>query len=276
MIEFTKMHGNGNDFLVINETQKTLVKKEDKPSFSIKYCDRRFGVGGDGILFLQKTNEADFLMRLFNSDGSEADMCGNGIRCAAKYAKDNDLVKDEDIEIKTGAGVLEVETRVDEEFWAKVDMGKPQFERKNIPVKGNGKFLKQDLEGYEISAVNTGVPHSVVFVETLEEVNVEEEAPKIRHHDQFPNGINVNFVEIYDEDNIGVRTFERGVEAETLSCGTGSVASAAISRELEKTKGREVFVETQGGDLRILFEDNTAYMEGPAETVFEGKILDTI
>lgn len=273
MIEFTKMHGNGNDFIVIDETPEIVVEEEKKPNFAIEACDRKFGVGGDGVLFLQQSKKADFLMRIFNADGTEAEMCGNGIRCAAKYALDNDLVSNEDMLVETGSGVLEIETRRNELFWAKVDMGEPRFDRDEIPVKGKGEFLKESVAGYKVSAVNTGVPHSVVFVGDVSEVDVDEEAPDIRHNDVFPNGINVNFVEVKDDETIEIRTFERGVEAETLSCGTGAVASAAVSRELDKTLGDKVFVKTQGGDLRIFFEDETAYMEGPAKAVFEGKII---
>ncbi|OKY77881.1 MAG: Diaminopimelate epimerase, DapF [Candidatus Methanohalarchaeum thermophilum] len=271
MIDFTKMHGNGNDFILINEFETKKVVEENKSEFAKKYCDRKFGIGADGVLFLQPSREYDFKMRIFNSDGTEANMCGNGIRCIAKFALDQEITQKSKLAIETNSGPLNVETRENKKFWAKVNMGKPQFKRNKIPAKGEGTFLEQKIDQYSVSAVNTGVPHAVIFRKNINNLDIEKEAPKIRYNEKFPEGANVNYVKVLNENKIKVRTYERGIESETLSCGTGSVASAAISKKLDKTKGNTINVITKGGKLNIIFKNQEAYMEGPAKTVFKGK-----
>ncbi|RZN60533.1 MAG: diaminopimelate epimerase [Methanonatronarchaeia archaeon] len=272
-IKFTKMHGNGNDFIIIDELNEKIVSESEKPGFSEKHCKRRFSVGADGVLYLQPSQTADLKMRIFNSDGTEADMCGNGIRCAAKYAYEKDLTQNNKIEIETGAGNLEIETKQRDMFWAKVNMGKPLYKRKEIPAEGEGEFINEELENtdHKVSACSVGVPHAVVETQDIDQIDIMKEAPPIRHSEIFPEGANVNFIQKID-NKIRVRTFERGVEGETLSCGTGSVASAAIARKTGLTDKKKVEVETKGGVLKIIFEDKTAYMEGPAETAYNGTI----
>jgi len=267
MVNFTKLHGNGNDFILIDEYNEEIVK--DKSAFARKYCDRRFGIGADGVLYLGISDKADISMRIFNTDGTEAEMCGNGIRCLVKYALDEGYVK-ENATVKTLSGVLSISSRIEERTWIKVNMGTPGFAREKIPVKGTGEFLNIALHGYKVSAVNTGVPHAVIFVDSLEG-DLMQIAPKIRYDPVFPKGANVNFALVNSRDEITIRTYERGVEAETPSCGTGSVACAAIAHKLGKT-GDKVRVNTKGGELRVTLEPDAAYMEGTAERVFEGTI----
>ena len=209
-------------------------------------------------------------MRIIQPDGSEAEMCGNGIRCLAKYAWDTGYVG-EQFDVETLAGIIPVQVRErDGFFWAKVNMGEPKFDRSAIPACGSGELLKELLEGEAVSAVNTGVPHAVVFVDDLD-FDIIERSPSIRHNSIFPEGANVNFVK--PGQPLEIRTFERGVEGETLSCGTGSVAAASVARRLGLA-GDEVLVKTKGGPLIITFEGANAFMEGPAVTVCSGEISE--
>lgn len=269
MIHFTKLHGNGNDFILIDEFRKDIIPEEKKAAFAIKYCDRRFGIGGDGIVYLEVSDKADIGMRIFNADGSEPEMCGNAIRCLVKYALDMGYIK-ETARVGTRAGVLSITCRGEDETWIKVNMGKPEFEREKIPAQGTGEFLGVPMHGYEVSAVNTGVPHAVIFVEELDDRLIAD-APKIRYDPIFQKGANVNFARLDSKNELTIRTYERGVEGETLSCGTGSVASAAVAQRLDRT-GNSVKVKTKGGELLITFRDDVAFMEGRAERVFEGSV----
>lgn len=270
MIHFTKLHGNGNDFIVMDEFKEKVIPDNEKPAFASKYCDRRFGIGADGVLYLGSSDKADIRMRIFNPDGTEAEMCGNGIRCLVKYALDKGYIK-ANATVETLAGVLSISSRLDGRTMITVDMGRPEFGRGKIPAQGSGEFLEVGMYGYKVSAVNTGVPHAVIFVDSLEGSELFNAAPKIRYDPIFPKGTNVNFVQINSRDEITIRTYERGVEAETLSCGTGSVACAAVAHRLGKTESR-IRVNTKGGGLVISLTDGTAFMEGMAERVFDGII----
>ncbi|MDH7596928.1 MAG: diaminopimelate epimerase [Methanothrix sp.] len=271
-LEFVKLHGNGNDFILIDELNRERIPEDAKSEASRILCHRNFGIGGDGVLFLVPSEKADIGMRLLQPDGSEAEMCGNGIRCLAKHAWESGYVG-ESFSVETLAGVIPIHVRMDgNRFWARVEMGIPRFERSEIPAEGEGLFLKVPIHGFEVSAVNTGVPHAVIFVDDLD-LPVERMAPKIRHSSCFPEGANVNFVR--HGDHLEVRTFERGVEAETLSCGTGSVAAAAVARRLGLV-GDSVEVRTRGGPLLISFVGEKAFMEGPAVTVCRGVVSDEI
>ena len=270
-VKFTKLQGNGNDFILIDEWDDELVPDDKKADFTRKYCHRRFGIGGDGVLFLTKGVRAPLQMRIFNEDGSEAEMCGNGIRCFAKYALDQRYIVPGKSRVETKAGVLEIDTKVDNgRTLVKVNMGKPLFDRMKIPAQGRGEFINVPMHGYEVSAVNTGVPHAVIFVDSLEDPDLMDAAPEIRFDKVFPKGANVNFVQ-RDMGGLRVRTYERGVEGETLSCGTGSVAAAAVARHLGIIRDTAV-VKTPGGELMISFDKDMAYMEGGAETVYKGEI----
>ena len=268
-IAFTKLQGNGNDFILIDEHDREIIPEEMKGAFAALYCDRRFGIGADGILFLQASEKAEIRMRLFQPDESEAAMCGNGIRCLAKYAHDAGYVK-ESCSVETGAGVVPVTMGyADDEFTATITMPAPKFERSAIPATGNGEY-KENIRGFTVYAANTGVPHAVVFVKEIGAVDIATAGPAIRNHPTFVEGANVNFVETAGNGTLRVRTFERGVEAETASCGTGATAAAAVARRLGYA-GDTVRVETNGGPLVIRFGE-TVTMEGPAATVFAGVI----
>ncbi len=269
-LTFTKLHGNGNDFILVDETGREQVAESEKTRFAIACCHRNFGIGADGVLFLTNSSRADLGMRLIQPDGSEAEMCGNGIRCLAKYAWDTGYVG-EFFDVETLAGIIPVQVReMDGSFWAKVDMGVPKFDRPSIPACGIGELVSEEIDGCKVSAVNTGVPHAVIIVEDMV-FDIRETAPLIRHNSLFPEGANVNFVKIGQP--LEIRTFERGVEGETLSCGTGSVAAASVARRLGLVDD-EVRVQTKGGPLIITFEEDKAFMEGPAVTVFSGELSE--
>lgn len=270
-IPFTKLQGNGNDFVLIDEYEQTVIPDEMKGQFAALYCDRRFGIGADGVLFISKaTKKADVRMRVFQPDESEAEMCGNGIRCLAKYAYDAGYIK-ETCTVQTEAGELPVTLRyADEEFFATIGMGGLKFIRNEIPATGNGEYHEKIGE-FDVYAANTGVPHAVVLVDIVDCIDLAAAAPPIRHHATFLHGANVNFVQRISDDTIRIRTFERGVEDETLSCGTGATASAAVVHHLGYMEG-PIHVETKGGPLTISFDADGAKMEGPAATVFSGII----
>ena len=268
-ILFTKLHGNGNDFVLIDEHEKTVIPDDMKGQFAAIYCDRRFGIGADGIVYLSKSEQSDLRMRILQPDESEAEMCGNGIRCLAKYAFDKGYVKDF-CTVETPSGEMGVSMGYKEdEFSAMITMTAPKFDRKDIPATGEGEY-KERIGEFDVYAVNTGVPHAVIIVDSIDSIEVETVAPSIRNHATFKKGANVNFVERTGPDDIRIRTFERGVEEETLSCGTGATASAVIVHKLGFT-GNTVNVETRGGPLTI-YLGNDVKMKGPATTVFSGKI----
>lgn len=271
VIPFTKIQGNGNDFIIIDEIDGDIIPDSMKEEFAALYCNRRFGIGADGVLYLSKSNKANIRMKLLQPDRSEAEMCGNGIRCLVKYAYDNGYITEKCI-VDTLAGNLSVNLGYNEsnDFIAKINMGRVLYDCNEIPAEGSGEYFK-NIAGYDVYAVNTGVPHAVIFVDSIDDLMIEEIAPPIRYHDSFPKGANVNFVEVKGEDEISVRTYERGVESETLSCGTGSTASAALAHKLGKT-GSTVKVNTAGGPLVIYLKGDEALMEGPAVTVFTGRI----
>ena len=268
-IPFTKIHGNGNDFVLIDEYEKIIIPDEMKGQFAAIYSDRRFGIGADGVIFLSKSEKSDLRMRILQPDESEAEMCGNGIRCLAKFAFDKKIAQ-ESCTIETMAGEVGVAMGYKEdEFSATITMPAPKFDRKDIPATGAGEY-KERIGEYEVYAVNTGVPHAVIVVDALDAVDIAAVAPPIRRHATFPQGANVNFVQQTGPDTISIRTFERGVEEETLSCGTGATAAAAMAHKLGLA-GTTVQVETKGGPLTITLADNVK-MEGPATTVFAGSI----
>jgi len=257
-IKFEKMHGNGNDFIMIDEFEDEIVMEDEKPLFASIYCNRRLGIGADGVIFLQKSDVADVRMRLFQQDKSEAEMCGNGIRCLVRFAHECGRISGGKCTVETLAGIIPITYHEEDGFWVQVEMGK---------VSEISRF---NINHTEVFAVDTGVPHAVVFVNDLD-FDIEKKALPIRWSEKFPRGTNVDFVKI-DEGEVVVRTFERGVEGETLSCGTGAVASAVVAKELGMV-GDEVVVRTKGGVLKVSFEGGTAYLEGCAEKVFKGIIV---
>ncbi|MFQ6136000.1 MAG: diaminopimelate epimerase [Candidatus Hydrothermarchaeales archaeon] len=282
-MKFHKYQGAGNDFVLI-ENLDARIPEGKKGDIATRLCDRRFGIGGDGLLLVEGSNEADVRMRVFNPDGSEPEMCGNGIRCISKHVYDNGIVGKEEISIETLAGIKKVKNTIRDGrvTYVKVEMGRPEFERSKIPAKGSGLLLNQkmevDGEDVEISAINTGVPHVVVFVDDIEEVEVRRIGRAIRYSGLFPEGTNVNFVQEVGNNIFKVRTYERGVEDETLACGTGIAACGAISVALDRAdpekptefraRGGTIYIEVEGRGEKI----ERVYMNGPVEFVFEGEI----
>ncbi len=272
MFSFTKMQATGNDFILINYL-------ENKLEYSYKLlaqflCDRHYGVGADGILIIEKSDVADFKMRIFNQDGSEAEMCGNGIRCFAKYVFEKELINKEIFSIETLAGIKLVELEVEGETVTNVEinMGTPMFELENIPViyLENNYKGKIYIENMEIYPVSMGNPHAVCFVENLEDLDIEKYGKLIEDYKYFPNKTNVEFAKIIDEDHIKVRVWERGV-GETLSCGTGACAVSVISNKYKSMKNN-INIELLGGTLKTNYNESIK-LKGPAEIVFEGKIM---
>jgi diaminopimelate epimerase len=200
-IPFTKLHGNGNDFVIIDEYEKIIIPDDMKGQFAAIYCDRRFGIGADGVMFLSKSEKSMLKMRILQPDESEAEMCGNGIRCLAKYAFDAGYTK-ESCTVETLAGEISVAMGYrEEEFSATITMPTPEFDRKDIPATGDGEY-KERIGEFDVYAVNTGVPHAVIIVDAIDAIDVEAAAPQIRHHATFEKGANVNFVERTGPDNI--------------------------------------------------------------------------
>ena len=273
-MEFQKMHGLGNDFILMDEIDP---KKYDLNALAIKLCDRHQGIGADGIILIFPSEIADVKMRIINSDGSEPDMCGNGIRCFAKYVYDNRINTAKSFTIETGAGVMIPELIVENEkvLFVKVNMGAPQLERLEIPMLGAaGKVINEPLQvagkDYKITSLLMGVPHTIVFIESLEEDELISIGKQIEKHPSFPNGTNVNFVTVMNDHEISVRTWERGA-GRTLACGTGSCASAVASA-LNGLTGNKVTVHLALGDLFIETIDGIVYMTGSANHVFAGEV----
>lgn len=273
-MRFTKAHGLGNDFIILDDRAVAL---RELPELARTLCDRRTGIGGDGIILVQPSEAAATRMRIINSDGSEAQMCGNGIRCFAKYVYDKGIVKKNVFRAETLAGIMELtlETENGRVKTVTAGMGKPILERENIPVEGAGTCLQQKLTAlgreFTFSAVLLGVPHTVVFTEELSEADLLKYGPAIETHPLFPRKTNVNFTTVLSDRAIRVRTWERGCGA-TLACGTGS-SSAAVCCALAGFTGRDVTVHLPLGELFIRWaKDDTVFMTGPAAFVFEGDI----
>ncbi|MBN2039870.1 MAG: diaminopimelate epimerase [Spirochaetes bacterium] len=275
-MSFEKMHGLGNDFIVFHEVQP---ENYDLNALAVKLCDRHFGIGADGIILVLPSQKADICMRIINSDGSEPDMCGNGIRCFAKYAYENKLISKEKFSVETGAGIITPELIIKDGsvFSVKVNMGMPGLNRSDIPMRGNNgpvinEPLEIDDEIYMITSMLMSIPHTMVFTDNSEDIDIISTGRKIEKNVLFPQGTNVNFVQVLNPGEIKVRTWERGAGA-TLACGTGSCASVIASHLNNKT-GKNVIVHLLYGDLNIEWkEDNSVLMTGPAESVFKGKIV---
>ncbi len=275
-MKFAKMHGAGNDYIYVNGFEETL---DDPDRLAVELSDRHFGIGGDGLILILPSQTADVRMRIFNPDGSEAEMCGNGIRCVAKYAFDHGLVREREISVETGAGILSLQTfldaagRVDR---VKVDMGRPRLTRGEIPVAGDpdeqviGAELKVLDRTFHITCVSMGNPHCVIFVDNVDEFPIEKYGPAIERDPLFPNRINVEFVEVVSPSHVRQRTWERGA-GETLACGTGA-AAVTVAGVLNGRTERIVRNELRGGVLEMEWsEEGPVFMTGPAVQVFEGE-----
>lgn len=272
-MKFTKIVATGNDFVVIdNRTIDKEAKDKDWSKAARILCARKKGVGADGLLVLEKSSVADFKMRIINADGSEAEMCGNGLRCAAAYAYKNK----KHMKIEAIAGIYEAELTGRNQV--RIKMEEPKDLRLNITIVVNDRKLN-------VNYIDTGVPHVVIFVHGIDEIDVDSIGQSVRYHPEFaPRGTNVDFVEIVDDKNIKMRTYERGVEGETLACGTGAVASAIISdrqaRDFARGKhgaGDKVNVHTKGGILKVYFKDidgkiMDVYLEGEVKEVYSGEV----
>jgi len=274
-MRFWKYHGIGNDFVLVENFDGSASKD---PEFVKAVCHRRFGVGADGVLYLENSQKADFAMRVMNSDGSEAEMCGNGIRCLAKHVYDQGHSRSQDMTVETLAGVkpIHVDVRDGHVVTVTVDMGRPILERRSIPMGGEGRFIDQSLScgGREFhgSAVSMGNPHLIIFDPFTEE-EMDRLGPVIHAHEMFPRRTNVEFVKSLD-GILQVRVYERGA-GWTMACGTGACATAVAAALLGKAKfDEEVQVSLPGGSLWIkVWKDlSKVTMRGPAELVFEGQI----
>lgn len=276
-MKFTKMHGCGNDYVYVNCFEETIRDKSKAAEF---VSDRHFGVGSDGMICICPSDQGDFRMEMYNSDGSEGAMCGNGVRCIAKYVYDYGLTDKKRIVIETKGGRKELELTVEDGKVArvKVDMEAPVTEAAKIPAIYDDltEIIDQpvivDDKSYRITCISMGNPHGVVFVDSVDDLNLEKLGPKFEHHPMFPDRVNTEFVEVVDDHTIKMRVWERG-SGETLACGTGACASAYASYLNHKT-GSRVLVHLLGGDLEIEYdrEKHTIFMTGPATKVFDGEI----
>lgn len=275
-MKFTKMQGCGNDYVYVNCFKETVDKP---PETAVKVSDRHFGIGSDGLILIKPSDKADFMMDMYNADGSKSPMCGNGIRCVAKYAYDYGLTKKKSICIETGAGIKYLELMVQDGKVTEVtvDMGRPIMEPRQIPVLYEGEEavavpIRVDGIKYEMTCVSMGNPHAVVFVEDTKAVMIEKTGPLFEHHSLFPERTNTEFIHVIDRNTIDMRVWERG-SGETLACGTGACASVYACIKNGFTKD-QVIVRLLGGELKIRYdrEKNTIFMTGPAVTVFDGEI----
>lgn len=274
-MRFWKMHGLGNDYIVIdNRDQK--ISEEQATSLAKKLCERRFSVGADGLLLVYPSSVADVKMRIFNSDGSEAEMCGNGIRCFSKYCYENCITKKTEFAVETLAGIKQVwlTLKSSEVEAVKVDMGAPNWDRSSLPMLGEGQCINCDLtvddEPYKVTALSMGNPHCVIFVENLAEFAVQYVGPIVENHSAFPKRTNAGFVQVLGKNELKVRVWERGC-GETLACGTGTCAAVAAANRLGKVGGK-VNVHVLGGDLHVEIA-KTIFLSGTATKVFEGTLF---
>ena len=276
-MQFTKLHGLGNDFITI-DNRNGAIAEEKKNALAARLCHRRTGIGGDGLILVENSETCDTRMRIINSDGSEAEMCGNGVRCFAKYVYDNGIVKKERFSVETLAGPMIADLTDDNGLCThvRVNMGKPFFNRAEIPVVGEGECQLQTLKAldrtFTFSTILLGVPHTVVFVDDVLGFDWQKYGAEIeRMTDLFPRKTNVNFAQVLDENNVLVRTFERGC-GPTLACGTGSSSVAVCCARAGKT-GRRVTIHLELGTLTIEWaESGEVFMTGPAALAFSGEV----
>ena len=296
-IEFTKMHGCGNDYVYINGFLQ-MIPEEDKKDFVVKASDRHFGIGSDGVIFINPSDKADFEMEMYNADGSRAEMCGNGIRCVAKYVYDHGMTDKCDITIESFGKVkpIHITAKDGRAELIRVDMGEPELRAGCIPVLVDDKGLQDGSSGpgskdsnitgnnravdipvtangteYRMTCVSMGNPHAVIFLDP-EGLDIEAVGPGLENHPVFPNRANIEFVRVDDRDNVHMRVWERGT-GETLACGTGCCATA-VACVLNGKTDRKVTVHVLGGDIVVEWNenDNHVYMTGPATTVYDGVI----
>lgn len=273
-MKFTKMHGIGNDYVYVNCFKEKI---ENPGEVAKRISDRHFGIGSDGLILIKPSQIADFEMEMYNSDGSLGAMCGNGIRCVAKYVYDYGLTDKTQISVATGSGIKYLDLTVEDGkvVLVKVDMGAPILEPEKIPAKvskATGEKLTVQGKEYEVTCVSMGNPHCIVCVDDVDELAIEQVGPFFEHHEVFPDRVNTEFIKVLDRNTVQMRVWERGA-GETWACGTGACA-VAVACILNGWTEREVTVKLRGGDLRICWDQdkNTVFMTGPAATVFDGEI----
>lgn len=277
-LAFTKMEGCGNDYVYVNGFTQS-VPEEDKPALVRRLSDRHFGIGSDGVIFINPAKEADFEMEMWNADGTRSEMCGNGIRCVARYVYDFGLTDQKEFSI-VSAGKVKYMTLYEQDGQisaVRVNMGQPILEAEQIPVRADHSPVINvpiDVQGkeYRMTCVSMGNPHAVVFVDSTEDFPLEQVGPYFENHPCFPNRTNTEFVQVIDRGRVRMRVWERGT-GETLACGTGCCATA-VACVLNGLTDNAITVEVLGGELRIEWdrENNLVWMTGPATVVFSGEI----
>ena len=275
-MKFTKMHGLGNDYVYVN----CFKEKIENPSEVAKYVsDRHFGIGSDGLIMINPSEVADFEMEMYNADGSRGEMCGNGIRCVAKYVYDYGLTDKTSISVETLGGIkyLDLTVKDGKVVLVKVDMGTPILKPELIPIVADGDMVVNepiivDRTEYRMTGVSMGNPHAIIYMDNIKDLNLERLGPKFENHERFPKRINTEFVKFIDRHTLEMRVWERG-SGETMACGTGACA-VAVASILNGLTEEKVTVKLLGGDLQIEWdrEANKVYMTGPATTVFDGEI----
>ncbi|MEG3225249.1 MAG: diaminopimelate epimerase [Methanobacteriales archaeon Met13] len=281
IVLFSKLQGLGNDYVIIDESEETVIPEDKKPEVVEELCQRGFSIGADGVIFVAPSTMADTRFRIFNADGSEAEMCGNGIRCFGKFVYENRIVEAEEIKVETIGGIKTLTLNVEdgEVVSSRVDMGLASFLTREIPmVTEKEEFIDEELEvggiKFPLTAVNVGNPHAVIFTDDLKEVALAELGPILENHEAFPERTNVHFVRIVQPDEVEMITWERGAGF-TLACGTGATSVALAGYRLGQLD-KNVLIHLPGGNLEIsVYHENGnlgAFMEGDALMVFEGII----
>lgn len=277
-MRFTKMHGIGNDYVYINCFEETV---EEPAELAVRMSRQHYGVGSDGLILICPSEVADFAMRMYNADGSESEMCGNGVRCVGKYVYDRGLTDKTTVSLMTGGGLKQLELNVEDGKVksVRVDMGAPELRPELIPVNLPGEMvmghrLQVGSSVYEIHCVSMGNPHCIVFVKDPDLVDVEQVGSLLENHPIFPHRANIEFVQVVDRQHLRMRVWERG-SGETLACGTGACASL-VAAVLTGRADRRVSMELLGGTLELewAFDDGHVYQEGPAKFVFDGEWID--
>ncbi len=274
-MKFTKMHGCGNDYVYVNGFTEKVA---DKPKAVVALSDRHFGIGSDGVIFINPSQQADFEMEMYNADGTRAEMCGNGIRCVGKYVYDHGMTDKTSITVESFGKVKYLDLTVEngKVVKVKVNMGKPELTAKDVPVVSvHEQVIDEEIivkgKSYRMTCVSMGNPHAVVFMDDVEHLAIEEIGPYFENHERFPNRTNTEFVQVIDDSHVKMRVWERGT-GETLACGTGCCATA-VACVLNRLTGEHVTVQVLGGEIEIYWDqkENLVYMTGPAVTVFEGE-----
>ncbi len=274
-MNFWKMHGLGNDYIVIDNREGEISEKKAS-NLAKKLCERRFSIGADGLLLVYNSKSADVRMRIFNADGSEAEMCGNGIRCFAKYCYEKAIIKKDTFYVETNAGSKQVWLTLEDGkvVFVRVDMGAPNWSRESLPMTGKGTCINEPLnvDGnvYNVTCLSMGNPHCIVFVEEVTDFPVDQVGPLIENHAVFPKRTNVGFVQVLNKNELKIRVWERGC-GETLACGTGTCAAVAAAHQLGRVTDR-VTVHVLGGDLQVEMRQKM-FLNGAAEKVFEGSLF---